>query len=47
MPHQIFKIVHQGAHMTPLKIFVAMPGTTMGDGATYENPEAVNLNYSP
>jgi tetratricopeptide (TPR) repeat protein len=30
--------------MKPLNIFVAMPGTTMGDGATYKNPEAVKTN---
>lgn len=30
--------------MKPLNIFVAMPGTTMGDGATYKNPDAVKAN---
>lgn len=30
--------------MKQLNIFVAMPGTTMGDDATYKNPEAVKAN---
>ena len=30
--------------MKPLNIFVAMPGTTMGDRATYKNPEDVKAN---
>lgn len=28
----------------PLRIFVAMPGTSMGDSATYKNPESVKAN---
>jgi len=29
---------------TPLRVFVAMPGTDMGANATYKNPEAIKAN---
>jgi tetratricopeptide (TPR) repeat protein len=32
------------AELTPLRVFVAMPGTDMGPNATYKNPESVKAN---